>query len=250
MRFECGAVPLTLLESELFGHEKGAFTGATRRQLGHVELAEGGTLFPDEVGDVPLEAQGRLLRLLDDRTLQRVGGRQTLRADVRLMAATNADLETRVQEGRFRQDLYYRLTEFRVELPPLRARPEDVPALAEHFLQAIAPRLHRPFTGFAPHALESLRQYEWPGNIRELEHVVATAAIFADGPVIQAVNLPLGGSTPVPARWKTLEEQERDYLLRVLEHTGWRISGPEGAAALLAVPESTLRSLEGTCLVR
>jgi len=175
IQINCGAIPEGLVESELFGHEKGAFTGATHRKLGKVELAENGTLFLDEIGDLPMDAQVKLLRLLEEKSFERVGGTETLAAKVRVIAATNRDLERMVAEGTFRADLFYRLQGFDVPLPPLRQRPEDIRLLAIYFIERMAEHLHKPVTQLSDEALARLQQSDWPGNVRELEHAVRRA---------------------------------------------------------------------------
>ena len=241
---DCGAIAENLVESELFGHERGAFTGADSRKLGKVELAEGGTLFLDEIGDMPLDAQVKLLRVLQDRTFERVGGTERLQADVRVIAATNRDLQQRVSERAFREDLYFRLRVFPVRVPPLRERREDIPALAAHFMKRIANHVSKEATQFTPQALAELEMYDWPGNVRELEHVVHRAVIVCSGREIRAEDLLLerGDRTEEPAEeLVTLEDFERRYILRVLEQAGGVIAGPHGAAAILGLHESTLR---------
>jgi DNA-binding NtrC family response regulator/ligand-binding sensor domain-containing protein len=240
----CGALPERLVESELFGHEKGAFTGAHTRKLGKVELAQGGTLFLDEIGDLPLEAQGKLLRLLEEYSFERVGGTETLCADVRVIAATNRNLEQMVAEDRFRQDFYFRLKVFEVQLPPLRQRQEDIPLLALYFMGRMAAHLHKQVSSFAPEALALLQGYHWPGNVRELQHVVERAVVVSAGPVVQAGDIALEVGKPTPlltGEWVSMEEMERRYIEQVLEQTRGVIAGPRGACAILGLPESTLR---------
>jgi len=245
IQINCGAIPSALIESELFGHEKGAFTGAVQRRLGKVELARGGTLFLDEIGDMPLEAQVKLLRLLEERSFERVGGSQTLEADARVVAATNRDLESMVAEERFREDLFYRLQVFPTRLPPLRERREDIPLLAVYFMERMAEHLNKKVAGFTPEGLAALRGYDWPGNVRELEHAVQRAVIVCGGAAIEPNDLGLEGSSgsgdPL-AEMIPPQEYERRYLEKILEQIGWIIKGPEGAAALLDMPVSTLRS--------
>jgi len=245
IQVNCGSVPVSLAESELFGHERGAFTGAVSRRLGKVELAGGGTLFLDEAADMPLEAQVKLLRLLEERTFERVGGAEVLTAEVRVVAATNRNLSQQVESGEFRADLYYRLQGFELRLPPLRERREDVPLLALYFMQPAATHLGKPAADLAPEALASLQAYDWPGNVRELQHAVERAVVVCDGPTIRAGDLALieapEGATPAGER-VTLEEHERRYIRAVLEDTGGVISGPHGAAIILGLPESTLRT--------
>ena len=240
----CGSLPRDLVESELFGHERGAFTGAVARKLGKVELAKGGTLFLDEIGDMPLEGQVKLLRLLEEGTFERVGGTETLPADVRVVAATNRDLAQMVQEGQFREDLYYRLQVFEVPLPPLRERREDIPLLAAYFAGRMAAHLDKKVARLTPEALGVLQVFDWPGNVRELEHAVQRAVIVCPGAEIRAEDLGLdpGKTTRASAEaLVTLEELERRYVGEVLEKTGWVITGDRGAAAILGLPPSTLR---------
>ena len=245
IQVNCGAIPEGLVESELFGYERGAFTGAVGRKLGKVEVAEEGTLFLDEIGDMPLGAQVKLLRFLEERTFERVGGTQTLKADARVIAATNRDLKQMVSEGKFREDLYFRLQAFPVRLPPLRERREDIPLLAEYFMRRMASHLNKPVTHLTPEALSLLNAYAWPGNVRELEHAIQRAVIVCRGPVIRAGDIFLefakerGSSTEEIA---TLDENERRHIRETLERTGWVIKGPHGAAALLNLPASTLYS--------
>ena len=240
----CGSLPSGLVESELFGHEQGAFTGATRRKLGKVELAEGGTLFLDEIGDLPREAQVKLLHFLEERTFERVGGTRTLTADVRVVTATNRDLPEMVAEGSFRKDLYFRLQVFKVELPRLRERREDIPQLAHYFMERMAAHLGKEVDRLTPEALERLRSYAWPGNVRELEHAIQRAVIVCPGSAIRAEDIALEQShteKPAAPELLSLEEVERRHIRSVLEHTGWVISGAQGAAAVLGLHEATLR---------
>ena len=247
----CAAIPATLIESELFGHEKGAFTGAIQRKRGRFELAHGGTIFLDEVGDIPLETQVKLLRVLQEQAFERVGGAQTLQVNVRLIAATNRDLEAMVAQKAFRADLFYRLNVFPITLPPLRQRPEDIPPLALHFARKHAARMRRQLKGIAPEALERLQAYPWPGNVRELENIIERAVILCrDGWLrVDPKGLPAGdagaaGGEGHPAPEEalvTLAEWERRYILRVLEQTGDVIEGERGAARILGLHPSTLR---------
>ena len=239
----CGAIPEGLVESELFGHEPGAFTGAVSRKLGKVERAGGGTLFLDEIGDMSLEAQIRLLRLLEERVFERVGGTESLKADVRVVAATNQVLGQRVVEGAFREDLFYRLNVFPVELPPLRQRREDIPLLADYFLVAATDHLHKEVTGFSSSALAVLQRHDWPGNVRELKHAVERAVTVCPGKMIRVEDIALGigqKEGPTNGERPSLEEYERRYILQVLEETGWVIKGPQGAAAVLGLHPATL----------
>ena len=240
----CGGLPEGLVESELFGHEKGAFTGAIRRKLGKVELAAGGTLFLDEIGDLPLAAQVKLLRLLEERTFERVGGTRELTSGARVVAATNRDLQRMVAEGTFREDLFFRLQVVPVVLPPLRQRREDVPLLTTYFVQRMATHLSKPVRRMAPAALARLQGYDWPGNVRELEHVVHRAVIMCPGEEIQAGEILLNAERPsaVPVGPRlTPEEYERQYFQEALESADWVVGGPEGAAARLGMAESSLR---------
>ena len=240
VQVNCGALPEGLVESELFGHEKGAFTGAAQRKLGKVELAEGGSLFLDEIGDLPLAAQIKLLHFLQDRCYERVGGIQTLTADARLVVATNRNLEEMVAAGTFRQDLYFRLQVFPVELPPLRQRREDIPLLANYFMQRMAEHLDKKVNGFSSEALMALKAYPWPGNVRELEHTMQRAVIICSGARIEEGDLTLVKFAGKPAPDQevvSLEEYERRYIVRVLKEA----HSIRKAAKLLALPESTLR---------
>ena len=244
IQVNCGAIPEGLVESELFGHEKGSFTGAVSRKLGKVELAAGGTLFLDEIGDMALSAQVKLLRLLEERTFERVGGTEVFQADARVIAATNRDLMRMVSEGHFREDLYYRLHAFPVQLPSLRERREDIDLLGMYFMNRMAGHLRKVVVGFTPDALDVLRSYAWPGNVRELEHAVQRAVIVCRGNAIRAGDLALGHGTAAPPEGEivTLEDVERRHILTVLEQTNWVVAGNKGAAARLGLNASTLRS--------
>jgi DNA-binding NtrC family response regulator len=241
----CAAIPATLIESELFGHEKGAFTGAAHRRRGKFELAHGGTIFLDEVGDIPLETQVKLLRVLQEQAFERVGGNETVQVNVRLMAATNRDLEPAVAQKAFRADLFYRLNVFPITLPPLRERRDDIVPLALHFARKHATRMRRTVEGIAPDALERLQAYPWPGNVRELENVIERAVIYCrDGWLhVDPQALPRGAAgPPADEALVPLEEWERRYILRVLQHTGNIIEGEKGAARILDLHPSTLRN--------
>ena len=244
IQVNCGAIPEPLIESELFGHEKGAFTGAVSRRLGKVELAQGGTLFLDEIGDMPLTAQVKLLQLLEERTFERVGGSQQHQAQVRIVAATNRNLQQMVQAGSFRQDLYFRLQGLEVHLPPLRQRQEDIPLLALYFIGPKAAHLDKEVTGLSQAAQAALSAHTWPGNVRELQHTIERAVVMCQGSTIEVEDLMLGQGTridPAPAQRVTLEEYERHYIQAVLADTQGRISGPQGAAKILGLNEGTLR---------
>ena len=242
VQVNCGALPDSLVESELFGHEKGAFTGAHARKLGKVELAREGTLMLDEIGDLPLDAQVKLLRLLEEGTFERVGGERTLSAEVRVVAATNRDLQQMVQDGEFREDLYFRLAVFPVRLPPLRERKEDIPLLAFYFMERMAAHVGKEVRRLDDGAVSALQRYPWPGNVRELEHALQRAVIVCRGSTIGAgeIALEFGAGQQVD-EIVPLEEYERRYIRKVLERVDWVVSGSEGAAALLGINASTLR---------
>jgi PAS domain S-box-containing protein len=252
IKVNCAALPSGLIESELFGHEKGAFTGAVDRRVGRFELAHGGTIFLDEIGELPLELQAKLLRVLQEQEFERIGGARTIRVDVRVIAATNRDLARAVAEGGFRQDLYYRLNVFPITLPPLRARPDDVPLLVHYFLGRYTTKIGRRITRVPDAAMRRLQAYAWPGNVRELENVIERAVILSPGPELEmpAEVLPLAAPRPAAATpaaaaapaATTLEQVERDHIVSVLRQTGWRVDGPQGAARILAMNPSTLRS--------
>jgi len=254
IKLNCAALPRELVESELFGHEKGAFTGAVQQRRGRFELADGGTLFLDEVGELPLEAQAKLLRVLQDGEFERVGSAQTLRTDVRLVAATNRNLQAEVEAGRFRADLYYRLNVFPIALPALRQRKEDVPALVRHFASKMARKLGRSPDAISPAFVEWARGYAWPGNIRELENLVERALIMGDG---QAPGAPdraaqagaqiraaseAATQAPVAHSFASLEDVERAHIRQVLQEVRWKIEGEAGAARILGLKPSTLRA--------
>ena len=243
IQVNCGALAEGLVESELFGHERGAFTGATSRKLGRVELAESGTLFLDEIGDLPLAAQVKILRVLEERVFERVGGEKTLRANIRVVAATNRDLEQMVVAGTFREDLYYRLRVYPIEVPSLRERQEDIPMLATYFLARMAAHLNKKVQPLTPEVERALQAYAWPGNVRELEHVIQRAVIVCKGERIQVGDLEVvDRSGKGVEEIVSLEEHERRYIREVLARTGWRIRGAQGAAALLGIHEATLRT--------
>jgi formate hydrogenlyase transcriptional activator len=245
VKLNCAAIPTGLLESELFGHEKGAFTGAITQKVGRFELAHQGTLFLDEVGDIPPELQPKLLRVLQEQEFERLGSTRTVRVNVRLVAATNRDLASMSANGQFRTDLYYRLNVFPVLLPPLRERRDDIPRLVRHFAQKVARRMGRRIETIPAEALDTLVRYPWPGNIRELENVIERAVILSSGPALH-INLgdlksaaPANGPAGSAA---TLADAERDHILGVLRDTGWVLSGPNGAAVRLAMKRTTLQS--------
>jgi transcriptional regulator with GAF, ATPase, and Fis domain len=258
VRMNCAAVAPTLLESELFGHERGAFTGASARRIGRFELAHRGTLFLDEIGELSLDAQAAMLRVLQEREFERVGGSEPIRVDVRVIAATNRDLRAAVAEGRFRADLFYRLDVFPIVAPPLRDRIDDVPILADEFLARASRRLRKPMRGFAPAAVSVLVGYDWPGNVRELENVIERAVILARSDRIEPDNLPALASgmrtrsaattamepstAPADASVNALVAVERAHIMWMLRESDGRIEGPTGAAARLGLRPSTLRS--------
>jgi transcriptional regulator with GAF, ATPase, and Fis domain len=242
VKVNCAALPPTLVESELFGHERGAFTGALQQKKGRFELAHRGTIFLDEIGELPLEMQVKLLRVLQEQELERVGGTQTVKVDVRVVAATNQDLSEAVRDGKFRADLFYRLNIFPVRMPPLRERLHDIPLLATHFVRQFAERMGKPARRVAPGTLERLAHYQWPGNVRELANVLERAVILCNGAVIHDEHigsLASATSAQPPASFPTLEEVERQHLLRALEQTGGVLAGPNGAARLLGLSRST-----------
>lgn len=248
IKVNCAALPATLIESVLFGHEKGAFTGAYEKHIGKFEQADGGTIFLDEIGELPLEVQVKLLRVLQEKEIERIGGRHTIGLNVRILAATNRNLEQEVAEGRFRMDLYYRLNVFPIELPALRNRKEDIPLLAMHFIDKCAASLGRRVNGIGTNALEQLMQYDWPGNIRELENVIERSVLMAKGMELDEMIMPSipasgTGRKMITSRpLKTIEENERDHIIAALQETGGKISGPGGAAELLGINVSTLNS--------
>jgi PAS domain S-box-containing protein len=242
VKVNCAAIPATLIESELFGHERGAFTGAAGLRVGRFEQAGRGTLLLDEVGELPLEMQAKLLRVLQEREFERLGGTRTLPCEARIIAATNRDLRALVEAGRFRADLYYRLNVFPLRLPALRERQGDVPLLARHFLGKLARRLGRPLAGFTPGSERRLADHHWPGNVRELENVIERAAVLADGPLLDVAVMDAGysarGERPPP---DAATAPGRASMVAALERAGWKVTGPRGAAAALAMHPNTLR---------
>ena len=244
IRLNCAAIPLDLLESELFGHEKGAFTGAIAQKVGRFELADKGTLFLDEVGDIPPALQPKLLRVLQEQEFERLGSTRTHKVDVRLVAATNRDLIEMVNRGEFRSDLYYRLNVFPILLPPLRERREDIPALVTHFVDIFGRRMGREIEHIPSETMSALSSYPWPGNIRELQNLIERAVILSNNGVLpnslptgtQALTVAPAATTPVT----TLKDSERALIQRTLESAGWVIGGPKGAAAKLGLKRTTL----------
>lgn len=246
VKVNCAALPTHLIESELFGHEKGAFTGAIDRRIGKFEMANHSTLFLDEIGEMPPELQVKLLRVLQERELERIGGKSTIKVDVRIIAATNRNLEAEVQAGRFRSDLYYRLNVFPIHLPPLRERPEDIEPLANSFITKFSKNIGKKVNGISPKVLKQLRSYDWPGNVRELEHQIERGILLSDGDTLREVHLPLhqheNNGNGQHSSSKTLEQIERTYIIEVLKRCSGKISGAGGAAEILEVPGTTLHS--------
>jgi formate hydrogenlyase transcriptional activator len=235
------AIPTGLLESELFGHEKGAFTSALAQRVGRFELANRGTIFLDEIGEAPLELQPKLLRVLQEREFERLGSSRTLRTDARLVAATNVELPGMVAAKRFRADLYYRLNVFPIHVPPLRARPEDIPALVKHFARHFARRMGRRIRWIASTAMDALVGYSWPGNIRELQNLIERAVIRSGGEWLEVPVSEIDEGIGAPKTHRTLEEAERAHILETLRDTRWVLSGPTGAAQRLGLNRSTLQ---------
>jgi transcriptional regulator with GAF, ATPase, and Fis domain len=245
IKINCAALPTGLVESELFGHEKGAFTGAIARRVGRFELANGGTIFLDEIGELPAEAQAKLLRVLQEREFDRVGGTAPIKADVRVIAATNRDLQKAVREKTFREDLYYRLSVFPVSLPPLRDRKTDIPLLVQFLINKFKMRIGKSIDGVGQKTMQRLLVYSWPGNVRELENLLERAVILASGPTLE-IEPELLGTTPPSTSPEgqptSLEAVERAHIAAVLEQTNWVIDGPKGAAKILELHPNTLRS--------
>ena len=255
MKLNCAAIPTGLIESELFGHEKGAFTGAIIQRVGRFELANRGTIFLDEIGDIPLELQPKLLRVLQEREFERLGSTRTLRTDARLIAATNRDLKTMVEEQRFRSDLYYRLNVFPIRMPSLRERKEDIPLLVRHFVKEFSRRNDRVIDTIPSETMQALVRYHWPGNIRELQNVIERAVIISRGPVlnvalaeltsdVSSISAPVvttAKSAPRERLQEILQETERNQILSALEEANGVVAGPNGAAARLGVKRTTLQ---------
>jgi formate hydrogenlyase transcriptional activator len=255
VKLNCAAIPTGLLESELFGHEKGAFTGAIGQRVGRFELANHGTVFLDEIGEIPLDLQPKLLRVLQEREFERLGSSRTLKTDARLIAATNRDLNAMVEEGKFRSDLFYRLDVFPIHVPALRDRKEDIPLLVRHFVQQFSRRLGKNIDSIPGATMDVLCEYPWPGNIRELQNVIERAVIVSTGPVLNVPTGDLRSRSHFSSQAKTegppfadvrnarkaVDEAERKRILGVLEQTLWTVSGPAGAAARLGLKRSTLQ---------
>jgi formate hydrogenlyase transcriptional activator len=250
VKVNCAAIPATLLESELFGHERGAFTGAVASRVGRFELANHGALFLDEIGELPLELQPKLLRVLQEHEFERLGSTRTLHVDVRLIAATNRDLDELIQEHKFRSDLYYRLNVFPIYIPPLRERPEDIPPLVRHYVQHFSSRLGKTIDTIPAETMDTLVQYPWLGNVRELQNVLERASILAPDQVlrISSEDLTMPGHVHPPQtgrsghRRTALDDAERERIVAALEAANWIVAGPKGAAARLGIKRSTLQS--------
>jgi formate hydrogenlyase transcriptional activator len=248
VKLNCSAIPAGLLESELFGHERGAFTGAIAQKIGRFELADGGTLFLDEVGDIPLELQPKLLRVLQEQEFERLGSTRTIHTNVRLVAATNRDLDAMVSSREFRSDLFYRLNVFPIIAPPLRERIEDVPLLVRYFAQKLSRRMNKRIETVPEESMNAMMKYHWPGNIRELENFVERAVILTKGTNLNAPVWELDFETAAAVdastndRPTTMEDAEREHILEALRTTGWTISGPNGAATRLGMKRTTLQS--------
>jgi len=245
VKLNCAAIPTGLLESELFGHEKGAFTGAIAQKIGRLELADQGTLFLDEVGDIPVEIQPKLLRALQEREFERLGSTHTKRVNVRLVAATNRDLEKMIEERQFRSDLYYRLNVFPIRIPPLRERREDIPLLVRYFAEKLARRMQKPIDSIPTETMARLQAWHWPGNVRELENLIERSVILTTGSALQVPMAELKGpptvavsSLPTSTR---LETSDRDLIIKVLRETRGILAGPNGAAARLGLKRTTLQ---------
>ncbi|WP_276480249.1 sigma-54 interaction domain-containing protein [Paraflavitalea pollutisoli] len=247
VKVNCAALPANLIESELFGHERGAFTGATDRRVGKFEMANQGTIFLDEIGEIPVEIQVKLLRVLQEREFERIGGKTTIKTNVRVIAATNRDLVAEIKAGRFRADLYYRLHVFPISLPPLRERKEDIAPLTTYFLDRYSKATGKKVTGVTTHQLQALEAYAWPGNVRELEHLIERSVLLAREPVLNDIYLPQPSPMKeepqlVPVPDKSLHEMERSYIIQALRKYHGRIGGADGAAQFLSIPSTTLHS--------
>ena len=238
----CAALPGNLIESELFGREKGAFTGADTRQVGRFEIANGSTLCLDEIGELPLELQAKLLRVIQHNEFERLGSSQTIKVDVRIVATTNRDLDEEVRKGRFRQDLFYRLNVFPITVPPLRQRKDDIPLMVQSFIERYSRKLGKQITSISKETMKALRDYPWPGNVRELESIIERATILCPGPVLQLADKLEVSCPSISSAVRTLEGTERSQILKILSETRWRIEGKDGAAAILGINASTLRA--------
>lgn len=243
VKVNCAALSASLIESELFGHEKGSFTGASARKIGRFELADGATLFLDEIGELPLGLQSKLLRVIQEGEFERLGSSHTIKVDVRIIAATNRNMKTEIESGAFREDLWYRLNVFPITVPPLRQRKEDIPPMVEHFISGLSKKLGKRITSISSATLQKLQDYAWPGNVRELANVIERGVINAQGPVLHiADQFEQPASQNLPGAARTLDEIEKEYIMRILDDTAWRIEGPDGAARILGLNPSTLRT--------
>ncbi|MBW2407039.1 MAG: sigma 54-interacting transcriptional regulator, partial [Deltaproteobacteria bacterium] len=242
VKVNCAALPSNLIESELFGHEKGAFTGSHSRHLGRFEVADGATIFLDEIGELPLELQPKLLRVIQDGEFERLGSSRTIKVDSRIIAATNRNLEEEVRKGRFRDDLWYRLNIFPITMPPLRDRMEDIPLLVDFYVKKISKRMGKSIEIIPMSVMDALQNYLWPGNVRELENVLERAVINSSGPKLRLVDELKKPFKDLSTSQKTLEAVERDHIIRVLEQTQWKVSGKNSAAEILGLNRSTLRA--------
>jgi transcriptional regulator with GAF, ATPase, and Fis domain len=248
IKVNCAALPATLVESVLFGHERGAFTGAVEKRIGKFEEAQGGTIFLDEIGEMPLDMQARFLRVLQEREIERIGSNKSIKLDLRIIAATNRDLEKEVADGRFRMDLYFRLNVFPIQIPSLRDRKEDIPGLVTHFINLSSKKYNKQIGDISGHLLNTLMSYHWPGNIRELEHLIERSVLLCEGDTIKRlpdfqIKTSLNAAEPQPdGKVKTMEEMERDHILRVLKTCSGKIAGAGGAAQMLGLNVSTLNS--------
>jgi len=242
VKVNCATLPSNLIESELFGHEKGAFTGASFTHLGRFEVADGATLFLDEIGELPMELQPKMLRVVEDGEFERLGSSHTIKVDVRIIAATNRNLEAEIQKGRFRSDLWYRLNIFPITMPPLRDRLDDIPLLVDFYIQKIAKRMGKTIKVIPTTVMEALQAYHWPGNVRELENVLERAVIESSGPKLRLVDELKTRRKDLPTAPKTMEAVEREHIVRILNQTQWKVSGKNGAAEILGLNRSTLRA--------
>ena len=242
VKVNCATLPSNLIESELFGHEKGAFTGSHSRHLGRFEVANGATIFLDEIGELPLELQAKLLRVIEDGEFERLGSSHTIKVDVRIIAATNRNLEEEVRRGRFRDDLWYRLNIFPITMPPLRDRLDDIPLLVDFYVKKISKRMGKSIEIIPTRVMNALQNYHWPGNVRELENVLERAVINSSGPKLRLVDELKKPQKDLSTAQKTLEAVEREHIVRILEQTQWKVSGKNGAAEILGLNRSTLRA--------
>jgi len=240
VKLNCAAIPTGLLESELFGHERGAFTGAISQKVGRLELADQGSLFLDEVGDIPLDIQPKLLRALQEREFERLGSTRTKKVDIRLVAATNRDLEKMIEDREFRSDLYYRLNVFPIRIPPLRERPDDIPLLVRYFTQKYARRMEKEIESIPAEAMKKLSSWHWPGNIRELENFIERSVILTRGPALQVPISEMAGTGRSAPALGTREANDRDEIVRVLKLSHGRVAGAEGAAVRMGLKRTTL----------